>query len=126
MCQLSELWWHWEDEAHALVSSVSLSTGFSAVVRHAAHDPHVAELAARLDARVAALHAALPPGSLLLACSGQGNTALLRALQGEIGERWIRTKEERQALKAAIRASPAVRALTDHVAQGVLLQAVKQ
>ena len=56
-------------------------------VAAAQRDPEPRRILQQADQRLAQLAAALPAGALLLVVSGQGNTALCRALHGEGSKR---------------------------------------
>lgn len=88
----------------------------------AAHsDARAHSLLKQVDELLSQLAAALPTGSLLLVLSGQGNTPLCRALQGE-----GRFKDERAAAaeqRAAAKASAPVQALAERAQRGVCLLA---
>lgn len=72
------------------------------------------------DGLVAQLAATMPPGGLLLVVSGQGDTALCRALQGD----GCRQKEVAQARQAAAKACQPVQALALRAQQGVCMVAL--
>lgn len=96
----------------------------AAAVAAADTDPECRRLLATADALLAPLAAALPPACLLLVLSGQGNTALTRALHGECLERKERERAGLlQAWRDAANASPHVKALVQRAKAGVALLA---
>lgn len=84
VCQLSDLLHSQEDRALALAQRPALGGDSEAEAGRAVADAAAADaaLVAALRQRLAALHAALPRGGVLLAASAQGDTPLVRVLQG--------------------------------------------
>ena len=96
----------------------------AAVVAAAAQHPQALRLLQQAAGLLEQLVAALPANSLLLVLSGQGNTALCRALHGEGGRRKEEGVAAQNARNTAARSSPAVRGLVERAQKGVCLAAI--
>ena len=98
----------------------------AAVVAAAERDAEVLRLLSTADALLAQLAAGLPPSSLLLVLSGQGNTALWRALHGECLERKERERSGMlQAWRDAANGSQEVQRKGERARAGVALLLAK-
>jgi hypothetical protein len=96
----------------------------AAAVGAAAQHPQTLHLVQQAAELLEQLVAALPANSLLLVLSGQGNTALCRALHGEGGRRKEGGFAAQNVRHTAARGSPAVQGLVERAQRGVCLAAI--
>ena len=94
----------------------------AAAVAAAQQDGEAKRLLQQADGLLARLAAGLPPNTLLLVLSGQGNTALSRVLRGE-GSRRKDGVEGQNRRREAAKASVPVQRLAQRAQQGALLVA---
>ncbi|PRW44608.1 small RNA degrading nuclease 5-like isoform X2 [Chlorella sorokiniana] len=119
--QLSDLWGHLEDGALQLAAQTA-PINLAAAVASAQRDGETKRLLQQADAQLARLAAGLPPNTLLLVLSGQGNNALSRVLHGE-GSRRKEGIEGQNKRREAARTSVPVQQLAQRAQQGTLLVA---
>lgn len=107
--------------ALCLAGSQGGAEDLTAAVAAAHSDARARSLLKQADMLLEQLAKALPAGSLLLVLSGQGNTPLCRAAQGEGRFRGERAGAAEQ--RAAAKASAPVQALAERAQRGVCLLA---
>ena len=100
----------------------SAPINLAAAVTAARQDGETKRLLQQADALLACLAAGLPPNTLLLVLSGQGNNALSRVLHGE-GSRRKEGIEGQNRRREAAKASVPVQQLAQRAQQGALLVA---